>query len=160
MFLYGSVEPGGRWGIGRPGMVGSGVVGDLVLNDLQAERVGGIDEPLKGGEVTEVLVDAIEVDGAVAVVIGDGLAVILFTFVQVIYVVVDRSDPESRDAEILEVREMLQYPLKIASVIVTGLAPIVQTARDGRIVVGWIAIGKTVGHDEVDHIVGREALKA
>ena len=159
MFLRRSVEPGGRGGIVHPRMIGTGVVRDLVQNDLDAERVRRFHELSEIGQVAQVLVDAVEVDGAVAVVVGDGLAVVFFLLVQVIHVVVDRIDPEGGDAQILEIRQMLDTPCKIAAVIIAGLAAVEQTVRNRRIVVGRVAIGEAIGHDQVDHIVGGKTLE-
>ena len=58
-------------------MIGAGVVGDLVLDDLDARaRARRPPACRKLGEVAEVLLDPVEIDRAVAVVVGDGLAVV------------------------------------------------------------------------------------
>jgi hypothetical protein len=76
------------------------VIGHLVLNDFDAGLVGAIDQLTKFIEGSEVLVDAVEVDRAVAVIVGDGLALDQFTAVELVIVVVNRGEPQRGDTEI------------------------------------------------------------
>ena len=156
----GAVEPGRRRRILDPGVIRAGVVRHLVLNHLDAERVGAVHQLAEIVERSEVLLDGVEIDRAVAVVIGDRLVVVLLALVQMVDVVVDRREPDGGHAEIFQIGEVLDDPAEIAAVIVAGLRAIVHAARDGRVVVGRVAVGEAVGHQEVDHVVGREALEA
>jgi hypothetical protein len=35
----------------------------------------------------------------------------------------------------------------------------VHAARDGWVVVGRVAVGEAIGHEQLDHVVGRETLE-
>ena len=107
-----------------------------------------------------MLLDAVEVDGAVAVVVGDRLAVVGLALVQVIDVVVPGVEPKRRDAEVLQVRQAVDDPAQVAAVVVARLRAVEQASRHGRVVVRRVAVREAVGHDEVDDVVGREALEA
>src|ERR671930_11752 len=50
--------------------------------------------------------------------------------------------------------------LEAAAVIVELVRAVVESARLRRVVVRRVAVGEAVGHDEIDNVVGREALKA
>src|ERR1022692_3187349 len=63
-------------------------------------------------------------------------------------------------AEILEIGQVIDDALEVAAMVVTRLLPVEQTARHGRVVIGGIAVSESVRHDQVDDVVGREALKA
>src|ERR1035441_1511325 len=141
-------------------MIRAGVIGHLILNDLDAHGMGLVDQFAELVERAEVLLDGIVVHGAVSVVVGDGAVAIGFAFVAAVGVVVDGSEPERGDAERFQVGQVLDDAFAIAAMVVAALGTIVQAAAHWRIVVGWIAVRKTVGHDQVDHVVGRETLEA
>ncbi len=63
---------------------------------LMPRRVGRVHERAQRGEVAEVLVDRVEVDGPVAVVVGDGLVVVRLLLVQAVRVVVPGIEPQAR----------------------------------------------------------------
>src|ERR1019366_4583796 len=156
----GAVEPGGSGRVLHPRVVRTGVIGHLILYHLQALGVRLVHQLTEFLQVAEVLIDAIEIHRTVAVIIRDGLIVVAFAFVQVVDVVVYRSEPERGDAQILQIRKVLRNAGEIAAMVVAALDAIVQSAADGGIVVGGVAVGEAVRHDEVDHVVAREALKA
>src|SRR5208283_2382018 len=106
-----------------------------------------------------MLLNGVVVGCPIPVIIGDRLAVILLFFVEAVVVVVNRGHPDSRNTEALQVRQMIDDALEVAAVIKTGLVPIQETPRDRRVIVGWIAIGETVWHQEVDDVVRGEATK-
>ena len=95
-----AVVPGGGGRILGPGMVGTGVVRHLVLDDLDAVGVRLVHQVAQRREVAEVLVDRVEVHRAVAVIVGDGLAVVGLLLVQAVRVVVPGVEPERGDAEV------------------------------------------------------------
>ncbi len=158
--LGGAAEPGGRGRVRDPGMVGPGVVGDLVLDDLQSLAVRRVHQLAQRRERAEVLLDAVEVDGAVAVVVGDRLSVVALLLVQVVHVVVPGIEPERGDAQVLQVGQALDDPLEVAAVVVAGARAVEEAPRGRRVVVAGIPVREAVGHDQVDHVVGREALEA
>ncbi len=147
-------------------MIGPGVIGYLILNDFNSKAVSCIDELAQLREGSEVFFDAVEVNGAVSVIIGDrllgsaGPVGILLELVQVIDVVVPRCKPDGRDAEALQIRQMVDYALDVAAVIVAGLRSVIESPRGYRVVVGRIPVREAVRHDEVNHVIGVEALKA
>jgi hypothetical protein len=55
---------------------------------------------------------------------------------------------------------VLDDAFEIAAMIIAAPGTIEETARDGGVVVSGIAVGKAVGHDEVQDVVGGEALEA
>ena len=75
-------------------MIRPGVIRHLVLNHLDPLPVRGVHQFAELGQRAEVLLDAVEIDRAIAVIIGDALVVVSLAFVQVVDVVVDRIDPE------------------------------------------------------------------
>ena len=81
-------------------------------------------------EVAEVLLDRVEVHGAVAVVVGDRLAVVGLALVQVVDVVVPGVEPERGDAEVLQVRQALDHAAQVAAVVVAALRAVEEALRD------------------------------
>ena len=160
VLLLGPVEPGRRRRVLEPVVVGPRVVGHLVLDQLEAARVGGVDQLAQLGHVPEALVDGVEVLGVVAVVARHRLAVRDFLEVEPVGVVVDRVEPDRGDAQVLQVREPVDHPLQVAAVKAAGLGAVEQVRRARARVVGGIAVREAVGHDQVDHVVGREPLEA
>ncbi len=92
---FGAVEPGGRGRIFHPRMIRSGVVRHLVLNHLDAHAVRGIHQFAELGQRAEVLFHAVEIDRAVAVIIGDALVLVSLALIQAVDVVINRVDPEA-----------------------------------------------------------------
>ena len=55
---------------------------------------------------------------------------------------------------------MIDHAAQIAAMKGARVLPVIRRRRSiGRNIVGRIAIGKTIRHDQVDHILGRDALK-
>src|SRR5262249_43395073 len=93
-------------------------------------------------------VDRIEIDSTVTVIILSGA------------VLHDGSQPECRDAEVLQIVEMVANATQIAAVPGTRFRAVVRAREFGRLIVRWIAVGKAVGHDEVEDIFLRKTVKA
>ena len=160
VILFRAVEPVRHRRVGHPRMIRPGVVGYLILNHLESQAMRVLNQGAILRQHSQMLVDAVEIDGSVAVVIGNGLVVVFLALVQVVRVVVDRREPDGGDAEVFQIGKLLPNPREIAAVIIAGLAAVVQAARNGWIVVRRIAVGKPVRHDQVNHVVGREAVLA
>jgi hypothetical protein len=64
-----------------------------------------------------VLVHRIEIDRALAVIVGDRLAVVHLPFVEHVVVVVERIEPDRGDAERLEIRKPQADAGQVAAVI-------------------------------------------
>ena len=120
-FSCGAVVPGRRRRVLHPGVVGAAVVRHLVLDHLDAQRVRPVHQLPQRGEVAEVLLDRVEVHRAVAVVVGDRLAVVRLALVQVVDVVVPGVEPDRGDPEVLQVRQAIDHPAQVAAVVVAAL---------------------------------------
>ena len=55
--------------------------------------------------------------------------------------------------------EAVNNAAEIAAVIVAGLRAVVHAVRNGRVIILGIAVGEAIRHQEIDDVVGREALK-
>src|SRR5208337_2136372 len=88
------------------------------------------------------------------------LVVVPLALVQAVHVVVDRSHPQRRCAQVPQVRQVVDDALKVAAVVITRLRAIQQAGRLRGIVVRWIAVGETVGHELVDEVVRGETSEA
>ena len=141
-----SVKPGRRRWIVGPRMPRAGVVGHVVDQHFHAELVRIGDQRLIFLHRSHALVERVEVDAMVAVIIGVGIFP-------------DGREPESIDAEIVQIIEVLPNSAQIAPMIGMGIAAIVNASRAGRTVVCRIAVGEAVGHDEIDDVVTREVLE-
>ena len=75
-----------------------------------------------------------------------------------ICIVVNRRNPESGNAEVLEVWQALLNAAQVPAMVSPGLGPIICPGRR-KVVVG-IAIGEAIGHDQVDYVIGTEAAEA
>ena len=149
----GAVKPVRQRRIAHPGMERSGMVRDLVLDDFDSLSMRRIHKFAKAGESSEVLLDSVEIDRAVAMVIRDGLPVVNLFRVQPVVVVVDGCHPDGGHAEVLQVGKAQFDALEVAAVIIAGFGRIVEAGRNHGVIVGGIAVGKAVGHDEVDQVV-------
>ena len=160
VLLLRAVVPRRRRRVRHPRVVRPAVVRDLVLDHPDARGVGPVDHLAQRREIAEVLLDAVEVDGPVAVVVGDRLPVVGLAVVQVVDVVVPGVEPQRGDAELLQVRQLLDDPAQVAAVVVPRLRAVEEALRAGGVVVRRIAVREAVGHDQVDDVVRREALEA
>jgi hypothetical protein len=135
------------------------MVRHLVLDDLDPLDMGRVHELAQRGEVSEVLLDAVEVDGSVAVVVGDRLVVVGLLLVQAIRIVVPGVEPEGGDAEVVQIGQARDQSLEIAAVVVARAGTVEETPGRRRVVVRGITVGEAIGHDQVHHVVGGEALE-
>src|SRR5262252_9252571 len=100
MLRLAAVEPGGRRRILYPGVIWAGVISDLVLNDFDAHLVRSINQLAKLRQVSEMLFDAIEIDGAVTMIVGDlsfrtaWLIGILLALIEMVNVVIPWRKPD------------------------------------------------------------------
>jgi len=158
----GIVAVGGHEGavvIERAELAASVVVGVIVgpiHNDLNAVRVGGGHQIVKGrpgiAAVAEVFFDLHEVARVISVV-GRGYGCIA---VQVqIFVIDTRRDPDGGDAHAFEVGHLLLNAGQVASPIGVPIAMggVEKAGAFGRIVVGGVAIDKSIGHDLVNDLL-------
>ena len=120
-----------------------------IQQDLQAELVRRRHQLLVVLHRAEVVFNRIFVDRAVTVIVGRGIVV-----------VVDRRKPKRRHSEILQIWQVLLNALQVAAVIGLCSAAVVRAGSGSfRLVVAGIAVGETVGHDQVNDIIARDALK-
>src|SRR5579871_309519 len=141
MVLAGAVKPPVRGRIGSPWVCWTDMVGNDVQHYLDPQLVRGIYKRAIGFERAQMLFHRIEVHRAIAVIVVSGK----------IAIIVDRGNPEDGYAEFLEIRQMLLDPHQVAAVIGARRSAVIRTG--GRKIVGWIAIGKAVGHDEIDRVI-------
>ncbi len=146
MILRGAVEPIRHRRILYPGIERPDVIWDHVEKYFHVLLVSGVYELLIFVQRSEVRVDGVQIRGAIAVII---LRCAILD---------DGSEPQSCHAQILQVRKMVLDSAQIAAVIRAWLRAVVRVGKFGRFIVGGIAVGEAVGHDQVDHVVGREAL--
>ncbi len=131
------------------------VVGDDVEEDLHALLVGGVDERLHVGVGAQVRVDLGEVGDPVAVVTRRFLAGLALDRL----VLEARRQPDGRRAHALDVVEFLRDAGKVTTV-VERLVAGVEAGREfaagqAAVVVGGVAVGEAVGHDEVEALLGQ-----
>nr|WP_233354229.1 hypothetical protein [Phycicoccus elongatus] len=131
------------------------MVGDDVEEDLHALLVGGVDEGLHFGVGAQVRVDLGEVGDPVAVVTRRFLAGLALDRL----VLEARRQPDGRRAHALDVVEFLRDAGKVTTV-VERLVAGVEAGREfaagqAAVVVGGVAVGEAVGHDEVEALLGQ-----
>ena len=146
MIVGGSVEPIRRGRIGDPRMQGTDVIGDDIEKDFHVQFVRRSHQILIVLQSAEMGIDGIEIDGAVAVVILSGA---IFD---------DRREPHSGDAEIFQVSEMILHAAQIAAVPRARFGAVMRAGKFRRFIVGGIAVGETVGHDEIEDVVEGQSL--
>src|ERR1051326_9095007 len=71
MIRLSSVEPGSSGRIFHPGMIGSGVICNFVLNDFDTDAMRCIDQLAQLLKRSEVFFDAVEIDCAVSMIVRD-----------------------------------------------------------------------------------------
>ena len=144
------VEPVVGGEVAEEEVLRAAVVEDEVHDELDAVTVAVVDV------LTEQLVSA---EARVyLVVVGDGVSVVA----AVGHVVdLDGCGPYGSDAEILEVVELLVHAGDIATVASEWLvAAYLLVFEAEAVVVGGVAIGETVGHEEVEDVGGVEIAEA
>src|SRR6478672_5060392 len=122
-----AMKPGSRGLILNPRVIRPDVIFHLILNHLYRVAVRFVDELTKSIHASEMFFDAIQIGGAVAMIVSNRLAVVSFGGVQMVAVVVNGSRPDGGDAQFFEIRKMVDDTLQIASVIEPGLAAVQQT---------------------------------
>src|SRR5678816_4001662 len=98
MLRLGAVEPRRRRRIIDPGMIWTGVIHDLVLNNLYAGAMREIDQLTQFRERTEVFFDGVKILWVVTVKSGARLVFLQLDLVEAIVVVVPRRKPDRGDA--------------------------------------------------------------
>ena len=129
------------------------VVGDDVEVDLDVLGVRLGDERLELGVRAEVRVDLGEVGDPVPVVAGAHVGTLTLHRA----VLEARGEPDRRGAEAVDVVELVAQAREVAAV-VEALVGRVEARREAiagepALVVGGVAVGESVGHDEVEHLV-------
>ena len=95
------------------------------------------------------------------IVVGSGIAVIraVLSLVGRAVVFKQRSEPQRRHTQLLEVVQVLSDALDVASVPQAGLVSVAQlVAHTLHNIVFRVAIGKSVGHEHVQHVGIGEAF--
>ena len=112
--------------------------------------MGRGDEGLVIRHGAEVVFHLVEIDSAIAVIVGSRVVL-----------VVNRSEPERGYAKIFQIGKVFDNAFKIAAVIGLRRVTVIGSRRRARRhVVGRVTVGEAVGHDEVDDVVARDALKS
>ena len=99
------------------------------------------------GHGAHVIVESVEIDDVVAVVVGVGVPPY-------------GSKPQGGDAQVVQISEMVLNAAEIASVIGHGVGAVEESGGGCGAVVRGIAVGETVGHDQVDDVVAAESFEA
>ena len=108
-------------------MIGARVIGNLILNDLDAELMGLINQLTKFRKRPKVFFHTVKIDSAITMIISypalwsTGTIGILLAFIKMIDIVVPRRQPNRRHAEFLQVRQVPNDPFKVTAVVVTSL---------------------------------------
>jgi hypothetical protein len=155
MMRHGSVEPiwGGR--VGRPGMRRADMIWHSIEHKFHASRVHGIDQALEIVHRAEMRIGPVHIRGAVAVVCAAAAAV-----------VVRRRDPDAGNAKLLQIVEVIFYAFEVTAMPAAGEGALGHgigargCAGSVKPVVGEVAVGKPVGHDEVQRILRGKTLEA
>ncbi len=141
------IEPVLRWHIGHPRMLETTVIEDHIHHHLQALLVSLSDELLVLGIGTEARIYPIIVGSGVTMV-STVLAIVRTVVLQ------DWRKPQCGNAQLVEIVEMLTDTLQVTTMTKTwriAVASLV-THRLHHVVL-WIAIGKTVWHQHIEHIL-------
>src|SRR5882672_8199380 len=142
------MEPVGQRRSRNPRVAWANVIGDRVEENLHAPLMRSGYEILVVFESPQMWIDCIKIHRAVSVVIVSGS------------VFHDRCQPKCRNAEILQIVQMVPDATEIASVPCAWFCAIVGTGKFRRLIVGRVTIGEAIRHDEVENIVSCEAMKA
>ena len=101
---FGTVEPRGRRRIFDPWMIWTSVVHHLVLNDLYAGAVRGINQFAQLCVCSEVFFDAVEILWVVAVKSRARFVFLQLDLVESIVIVVPGREPDRRNTKLFQVR--------------------------------------------------------
>src|SRR6266404_1151496 len=108
-------EPCRRWRIRNPTVIGTGVIDDLILNNLYTRAMCSLDEFAELRERPEVLLNLVKVLRVVAMKSGARFPFLQFDLIWMIVVVVPWGEPDSGDAEIFQIRQMIDNALYITA---------------------------------------------
>ena len=150
---FGQVQPVLRRRVQRPGVLETAVVEDHIHHHLQALGMGLVYQTAVVGISTETGVDAVVVRRGVAVIGGVALLVVRRVVLK------DGRQPEGCHAKIAEIVQMLTDAVQIAAMPQRGLCAVFLIGAHTlhlRVMTG--ALGKTVGHQHVEHIGIGKAL--
>ena len=130
-----------------------GVVGDDIEEDVDITRGRAVDDRFQFRVAAEVGVELGEVGDPVAVVAGRCLV----TFALDRVVLEHGRHPDGGDAHAVQVVQLVRQPGQVAAVVEALVgrvkAVVHAVARNPARVVARVAVGKTVRHDEVHHLV-------
>ena len=139
------IEPVAGRQIAHPPVAAAAVVEDHVHDDLHATGVGLVDEVDVFLHGAEARIDVI--------VVRDGIAV-----VSAGVVLLDRVEPDGGHAQVIDIVEVVHDTLDVTAVAAAGAAAVGAGTFDGVVV--RVAVCKTVRGDEVQDVIGGEALGA
>ena len=147
-----SVQPVAGWHILYPWVLQTAVVENHIHNDFQSFGVSLIGESLILLVGTEARVNT--------VVVGSGIAVIGAEAVVVGRIVLQhRSEPKSRNTQLVEIVEMLADAFKVAAMAQTRLGAVVLICIHALyLVVVAAATGKAVGHKHIENVFVGKAM--
>src|SRR5205085_7967866 len=135
-----AVVPSGRRAVVNPRVIRARVIANLVLYYFNAELVCVVNEVAQLRERAEVLLDSVEVNRAVAVEARGRCALLLLYLVGVVDVVVPGREPDCCDAQLFEVRQVVDDALEVAAVVVELVRAVVESVRLRRVVVRRVAV--------------------
>src|SRR5229473_4531561 len=148
MLLWCAMQPVGQRRSRNPRVARANVIGNRVEENLHVPLMRSGHEISVVIKSSQMRIDGIKIYRAVSVVIVGGS------------VFHDRCQPKCCDAKILQIVQMVPDATEIASVPCAWFCAIVGTGKFSRLVVCGVTIGEAIRHDEVENIVGCEAMKA
>ena len=154
-----AVKPVSERRIGDPGMSRANMIRHLVLNYLQTQRVSFLDQLTQRLHIAKAIFDRVIIDRVVAVIVSAWTPGTI-AVVHAVPIVVPGIQPERSHAKVLEIAELIDNAAQIAAMKGARILSIVGGGRRiGRRIVRWVAVGKTIRHDQIDDIAGRDSLK-
>ena len=104
-------------------------------------------------EIAKAIFDRVVIDRVIAVIVSIRAPGLIAT-IHAVPVVVPRRQPQCSDAELFEIRQMVDDAAQVAAMKRAWIVAIVCLRRCvSRRVVRRIAVGKTIDHDQVDNVV-------
>src|SRR5205085_11518561 len=140
--VFGAVVPRRRRHVFGPRVIWACVIGDLILDELDAEGVRRVRQLAQRRQVAEVFVHGVEIYRAIAVIAGRHLAVINFFLVGPVGVVVPGVEPQGGDAERFQVRQTGDDAAQVAAVVVATFGAVKDALRLRRVVIGGVAVAE------------------
>src|SRR5262245_32230344 len=104
-------------------MMRANVIGDLVLNDPQTECMSLLDQLAKCFKIAESILNLVKVDSVIAVIVGVWTPW-LVAFIKAVPVVVPGTQPQCRNAEVLEIWQVIDDAAQITAVIRTQVCSV------------------------------------